>query len=104
MRPGFLVEPKKPLLLHGRAWKLLSAVRYLSPHGLRRAGSLFLERYFLRHLVTVALLISLYQVSPGTNYRKVMRHGMAFGAGRDHLPPVKEMVNYVGGKIFNNKW
>jgi 1,6-anhydro-N-acetylmuramate kinase len=44
------------------------------------------------------------KVSPGANYRKVMGRGMAFGAGRDHLPPVKEMHNYVDGKVFNNKW
>ncbi|OJJ94861.1 hypothetical protein ASPACDRAFT_127740 [Aspergillus aculeatus ATCC 16872] len=44
------------------------------------------------------------KVSPGKNYRKVMRQGMLFGAGRDHLSPVKELVNYVNGKIFSNKW
>lgn len=44
------------------------------------------------------------KVSPGKNYRKVVRHGMLFGSGRDHLPPVKELVNYVDGKVFNNKW
>ncbi|KAL2012383.1 hypothetical protein VTN00DRAFT_5101 [Thermoascus crustaceus] len=44
------------------------------------------------------------KVSPGKNYRKVMRQGMLFGAGRDHLPPVKELVNYVNGKVFDNKW
>jgi hypothetical protein len=49
-------------------------------------------------------LIFMFQVSPGNNYRKVMRHGMAFGAGRDYLPPVKEMVNYVGGKVVDNNW
>jgi 1,6-anhydro-N-acetylmuramate kinase len=43
------------------------------------------------------------KVSPGANYRKVMRKGIEFGAGRDHLEPVKELVNYVGGKVFNNK-
>lgn len=43
------------------------------------------------------------KVSPGANYRKVMRKGMEFGAGRDHLEPVKELVNYVDGKVFNNK-
>ena len=49
-------------------------------------------------------LILVFQVSPGNNYRKLMRHGMAFGAGRDYLPPVKEMVNYVRGKIVDNNW
>jgi 1,6-anhydro-N-acetylmuramate kinase len=44
------------------------------------------------------------KVSPGKNYRKVMRQGALFGAGRDHLPPVSEMVNYVDGKVFDNKW
>ncbi|KAJ5221353.1 uncharacterized protein N7469_010240 [Penicillium citrinum] len=44
------------------------------------------------------------KVSPGKNYRKVLRHGMLFGAGQDHLAPVKELVNYVDGKVFNNKW
>ncbi|KAJ5357513.1 hypothetical protein N7541_004671 [Penicillium brevicompactum] len=44
------------------------------------------------------------KVSPGKNYRKVLQQGMQFGAGRDHLSPVKELVNYVDGKVFNNKW
>jgi len=44
------------------------------------------------------------KVSPGKNYRKVLRQGMLFGAGRDHLSPVKELVNYVDGKVFDNKW
>lgn len=44
------------------------------------------------------------KVSPGKNYRKVLRHGMLFGDGRDYISPVKELVNYVDGKIFNNKW
>jgi 1,6-anhydro-N-acetylmuramate kinase len=35
------------------------------------------------------------KVSAGDNYRKVMRHGMEFGAGLDHLEPVTELVNYV---------
>ena len=43
------------------------------------------------------------KVSPGKNYRQVMRKGMEFAAGRDHLPPVTDMVNYVNGKVFNNK-
>lgn len=33
-----------------------------------------------------------------------MRRGMAFGGDADHLPPVTEMVCYVDGKPFNNKW
>lgn len=44
------------------------------------------------------------KVSPGKNYRKVMRQGMLFGAGRDHISPVKDMVNYIDGKVFSNKW
>ncbi|QQK42584.1 Anhydro-N-acetylmuramic acid kinase [Penicillium digitatum] len=44
------------------------------------------------------------KVSPGKNYRNVLRQGMLFGAGLDHLPPVKEMNNYIDGKAFDNKW
>lgn len=44
------------------------------------------------------------KVSPGKNYRKVMRQGMLFGAGRDNLSPVKDMINYIDGKVFFNKW
>jgi hypothetical protein len=29
--------------------------------------------------------------------------GIQFGGERDHLSPVKELVNYVDGKVFNNK-
>lgn len=43
------------------------------------------------------------KISPGKNYRKVMRQGMLFG-GNSHLSPVKEMVNYIDGKVFNNQW
>lgn len=44
------------------------------------------------------------KVNPGENYRKVMRKGMLFGEGRDKLDAVKEMINYVNGEVFNNKW
>lgn len=44
------------------------------------------------------------KVSPGKNYREVMRKGLLFGGGANYLSPVKEMVNYVNGKIFINKW
>lgn len=44
------------------------------------------------------------KISPGENYRKVLRHGMEFGADQDHLQPVTEMVNIVSGKVFDNKW
>ncbi|TPX18093.1 uncharacterized protein E0L32_011817 [Thyridium curvatum] len=43
------------------------------------------------------------KVSPGKNYRRVMSKGMGFGAGQDHLPPVRELVNYVNGKVFHHK-
>lgn len=43
------------------------------------------------------------KVSPGKNYRSVMRKGVEFGAGLDHLDPVSELVNYVDGKVFDNK-
>lgn len=44
------------------------------------------------------------KVSPGANYRKVLRHGMDFGAGYDHLEPVTELINIVKGTNFDNKW
>lgn len=44
------------------------------------------------------------KVSPGKNYREVMRKGMMFGGERTHFKPMKELVNYVNGKKFNNKW
>ncbi|KAE8333223.1 hypothetical protein BDV39DRAFT_199579 [Aspergillus sergii] len=44
------------------------------------------------------------KVSPGKKYRLVLRKGILFGARRDHLPPVKELFNYVDGKVFVNKW
>lgn len=43
------------------------------------------------------------KIAPGKNFRAVMKQGMAFGEGA-RLPPVKEMVNYVGGKVFTNSW
>ncbi|UKZ76551.1 hypothetical protein TrVFT333_004258 [Trichoderma virens FT-333] len=43
------------------------------------------------------------KVSPGLNYRRVMRKGMGFGAGNEHLDHVKELVNYVDGNVYNNK-
>lgn len=42
------------------------------------------------------------KVNPGKNYRSVMKQGMDFGAGLEKLEPVKEMVNYVDGKVFSN--
>jgi hypothetical protein len=44
------------------------------------------------------------KVSPGKNYRVVMRKGILFGGSSIHLSPVKELVNYVHGKVFDNKW
>lgn len=44
------------------------------------------------------------KVAPGKNYRDVMRKGMLFGGKANHLSPVKELVNYVEGKVFDNKW
>jgi 1,6-anhydro-N-acetylmuramate kinase len=44
------------------------------------------------------------KVSPGENYRTVMTKGMMFGQGRAKLEAVKEMVNHVNGKVFDNKW
>lgn len=41
------------------------------------------------------------KVSPGLNYRRVMKKGMDFG-GSEELEPVKELVNYIDGKVFSN--
>ena len=49
-------------------------------------------------------LCVLGKVSPGLNYRRVMRQGMLFGGGRNVFEPVTEMVNHVNGKVFDNKW
>ena len=42
------------------------------------------------------------KVSPGQNYRRLLQKGMSFGSGMEHLPPVKELINYVGGKAFSD--
>lgn len=44
------------------------------------------------------------KVSPGKNYRDVMRKGILSGGYASHLAPVREMVNYVDGKLFDNNW
>ncbi|KAI0517564.1 UPF0075-domain-containing protein [Xylaria bambusicola] len=43
------------------------------------------------------------KISPGRNYRQAMRKGADFGSGAERLPPVSELVNYVDGKVFENK-
>ncbi|KAI1365891.1 UPF0075-domain-containing protein [Xylaria arbuscula] len=43
------------------------------------------------------------KISPGRNYRRVMRKGAEFGGNAERLPPVTELVNYVDGRVFNNK-
>ena len=44
------------------------------------------------------------KVNPGKNYRHVMRKGLMFGGAVDRLPPVQELVNYIDGSVFDNKW
>ena len=44
------------------------------------------------------------KVSPGKNHREIMRKGMLFGGQADYLRPVREMVNYIDGRVFDNKW
>lgn len=44
------------------------------------------------------------KVSPGTNYRNVMRRGMEFGGNIEHLDPVKELVIRRAGKVVDNNW
>lgn len=43
------------------------------------------------------------KVAPGRNYRNVMSRGMAFGAGRDELPWVNELVNWKRGKVVSSE-
>ncbi|KAG8670809.1 hypothetical protein FPOAC2_04112 [Fusarium poae] len=41
------------------------------------------------------------KVSPGKNYRQLLKKGMKFGGDSDYLPPVKELVNYVNGQVYS---
>jgi hypothetical protein len=41
------------------------------------------------------------KVSPGKNYRKLLKKGMSFGGDLEYLPPVKQLVNYVNGQVFS---
>lgn len=43
------------------------------------------------------------KISPGRNYRSVLRKGVQFGGSREQLEPVSELVNHMSGKIFSNK-
>ncbi|KAI0426210.1 UPF0075-domain-containing protein [Xylaria sp. FL1042] len=43
------------------------------------------------------------KISPGQNYRRVIRKGVEFGGITERLPPVNKLVNYVDGRVFNNK-
>jgi len=42
----------------------------------------------------------LEKISPGRNYREVMRKGILSGGSAAHLSPVKGMVNYVDGSVL----
>jgi hypothetical protein len=44
------------------------------------------------------------KIAPGLNYREVMRKGMLFGGKASYLPPVRKMVNFVNGEVFDNRW
>lgn len=44
------------------------------------------------------------KISPGKNYRQIMRQGMEFGGKENELRPVAEMVNWKDGEILTNNW
>ncbi|KAK5074642.1 hypothetical protein LTR70_010088 [Exophiala xenobiotica] len=44
------------------------------------------------------------KVSPGKNYRDVMRRGMKFGAEQDHLESVTELVVWKEREMIDNNW
>ncbi|KAJ4331594.1 hypothetical protein N0V87_009046 [Didymella glomerata] len=44
------------------------------------------------------------KISPGKNYRRVVRQGMEFGGKQNELRPVAEMVNWKDGKVLTNNW
>ena len=44
------------------------------------------------------------KVSPGQNYRSVMRRGIGFGGQQDVLEAVSELVIHAGDTILNNRW
>ena len=44
------------------------------------------------------------KISPGNNYRRVMKRAIDFGGDMEELPWVKEIILRKNGKIVDNKW